>query len=43
MVMDEAFFAYTTVWAAAGNPRSVFEITPADLARTTGATRMDVT
>jgi prolyl-tRNA editing enzyme YbaK/EbsC (Cys-tRNA(Pro) deacylase) len=43
MVMDEAFFGYDTVWAAAGNPRSVFEITPSDLARTTGATRMDVT
>lgn len=43
MAMDEAFFAYETVWAAAGNPRSVFEITPADLERTTGAQRIDVT
>jgi prolyl-tRNA editing enzyme YbaK/EbsC (Cys-tRNA(Pro) deacylase) len=43
MLIDEAFFAYATVWAAAGNPRSVFEITPADLERTTGARRMNVT
>ncbi|MDF2983968.1 MAG: hypothetical protein K0Q69_3740, partial [Devosia sp.] len=32
-----------TVWAAAGDPRSVFEITAADLERTTGATRIEVT
>jgi prolyl-tRNA editing enzyme YbaK/EbsC (Cys-tRNA(Pro) deacylase) len=43
MVIDEAFFTFDTIWAAAGNPRSVFEITPADLERTTGATRMNVT
>jgi prolyl-tRNA editing enzyme YbaK/EbsC (Cys-tRNA(Pro) deacylase) len=43
MVIDEAFFTFDTIWAAAGNPRSVFEITPGDLERTTGATRMNVT
>lgn len=41
--MDQHLFDFATVWAAAGNPRSVFEITPADLERTTGATRIDVT
>jgi len=41
--MDEALFAFPTVWAAAGNPRSVFEIAPVDLARTTGARRINVT
>jgi prolyl-tRNA editing enzyme YbaK/EbsC (Cys-tRNA(Pro) deacylase) len=43
MIIDEAFFAFATIWAAAGNPRSVFEITPRDLESTTGATRMNVT
>jgi prolyl-tRNA editing enzyme YbaK/EbsC (Cys-tRNA(Pro) deacylase) len=41
--IDEALFAFPTVWAAAGHPRSVFEIAPDDLARTTGARRIDVT
>lgn len=41
--IDEHLFTYETIWAAAGNPRSVFEITPDDLMRTTGATRIDVT
>lgn len=41
-IIDEAFFAYETVWAAAGHPRSVFEIAPVDLERTTGAVRMVV-
>jgi prolyl-tRNA editing enzyme YbaK/EbsC (Cys-tRNA(Pro) deacylase) len=41
--MDEALLAFPTVWAAAGNPRSVFEIAPQELARTTGARRIDVT
>jgi prolyl-tRNA editing enzyme YbaK/EbsC (Cys-tRNA(Pro) deacylase) len=41
--MDEALLAFPTVWAAAGNPRSVFEIAPEELARTTGARRIDVT
>jgi prolyl-tRNA editing enzyme YbaK/EbsC (Cys-tRNA(Pro) deacylase) len=41
--IDHKLFEYTTVWAAAGNPRSVFEIAAPDLARTTGAERIDVT
>ena len=41
--VDQHLFGFGTVWAAAGNPRSVFEIAPADLERTTGAARIDVT
>ncbi len=41
--IDEKLFDFATVWAAAGNPRSVFEIAAPDLARTTGAERIDVT
>jgi prolyl-tRNA editing enzyme YbaK/EbsC (Cys-tRNA(Pro) deacylase) len=41
--MDENLFAFETVWAAAGHARSVFEITPADLERATGARRISVT
>jgi prolyl-tRNA editing enzyme YbaK/EbsC (Cys-tRNA(Pro) deacylase) len=41
--IDEKLYAFATVWAAAGNPRSVFEISAADLERTTGATRIAVT
>ncbi len=41
--LDQDLFKYDTVWAAAGDPRSVFEITAADLERTTGATKIDVT
>lgn len=41
--MDEDLFRYDTVWAAAGDPRSVFEIAPHDLQRTTAATRIAVT
>lgn len=40
---DSDLSAYDTVWAAAGNPRSVFEIRPADLLRCTGATQITVT
>jgi prolyl-tRNA editing enzyme YbaK/EbsC (Cys-tRNA(Pro) deacylase) len=43
LAMDEALFGYDTVWAAAGHPRAVFEITPVDLERTTGARRIAVT
>ena len=35
--MDEALMAFGTVWAAAGDPRAVFEITPAELQKATGA------
>ncbi len=29
--LDEDFFQYPTLWAAAGTPNAVFELTPADL------------
>ena len=41
--LDQHLFDFETVWAAAGNPRSVFEVTATDLERTTDATRIDVT
>lgn len=41
--VDEGLFAFETVWAAAGNPRSVFEIAADDLMRATGAQRIVVT
>lgn len=43
IVFDEDLLNFDTVWAAAGNPRSVFQITPADLLRTTGAKKLTVT
>ena len=42
-LIDEALFAYDTVWAAAGNARAVFEISAPDLMRTTGAVKVNVT
>jgi prolyl-tRNA editing enzyme YbaK/EbsC (Cys-tRNA(Pro) deacylase) len=41
--IDLRLYDFQTVWAAAGNPRSVFEITAPDLERTTAATKIDVT
>lgn len=41
--IDEDLMQFETVWAAAGHPRSVFEITPADLVRTTGGKLICVT
>jgi prolyl-tRNA editing enzyme YbaK/EbsC (Cys-tRNA(Pro) deacylase) len=41
--IDESLLAFETVWAAAGNPRSVFEITGPDLIRTTGGRSIVVT
>lgn len=35
-VIDSALLAYDTVWAAAGTPRSVFAVRPADLAALAG-------
>lgn len=34
--VDEGLLAHDTVWAAAGTPRHVFEITPAELVRLSG-------
>ena len=36
--MDETLLAFPTIWAAAGAPDAVFEITPDALVQTTGAT-----
>ena len=36
--VDEGLLAHDTVWAAAGTPRHVFEITPAELVRLSGGT-----
>lgn len=36
--IDEDLLEYTEVWAAAGTPRDVFAISPADLVRITGGT-----
>ena len=41
--IDQDLLKYETIWAAAGNPRSVFEITANDLQRTTGGQVIDVT
>ncbi len=41
--LDQTLLSFPTVWAAAGNPRSVFEIAGPDLQRTTGAAVIDVT
>jgi prolyl-tRNA editing enzyme YbaK/EbsC (Cys-tRNA(Pro) deacylase) len=35
--LDGDLQAYPTIWAAAGSPNAVFALTPADLARLTGA------
>jgi prolyl-tRNA editing enzyme YbaK/EbsC (Cys-tRNA(Pro) deacylase) len=43
MLIDEQIFRFDTVWAAAGHPNGVFEISPQDLQRHTGAPVADVT
>lgn len=35
-LIDEDLLTFTTLWAAAGTPHAVFELTPADLVRMTG-------
>lgn len=35
--VDESLLAHETVWAAAGTPRHVFEVAPAELVRLSGA------
>jgi prolyl-tRNA editing enzyme YbaK/EbsC (Cys-tRNA(Pro) deacylase) len=40
--VDRDLLAYPTVWAAAGTPHHVFEITPADLVRVTAGTAADL-
>lgn len=41
--MDPRLFDFETVWAAAGTPRHVFPIAPAEIERLTGAQRADFT
>lgn len=43
VLVDEDLMAYATVWAAAGTPHTVFEITPDDLVRVTGGAVVPVT
>jgi Cys-tRNA(Pro) deacylase len=40
--IDRDLLGYETVWAAAGTPRHVFRITPAELVRVTGGTVADL-
>jgi prolyl-tRNA editing enzyme YbaK/EbsC (Cys-tRNA(Pro) deacylase) len=40
--LDRDLQRYSTIWAAAGSPSAVFALTPADLARLTGAGFVDV-
>ncbi len=40
--IDEDLFQYDRIWAAAGTPNAVFELTPADLPRLTGGRVMHV-
>lgn len=41
VVMDESLRRFERIWAAAGTPRCVFETTPAELARLSGAREVD--
>ncbi len=34
--LDEDLLQYQTIWAAAGTPKAIFELTPADLQKMTG-------
>lgn len=42
MLLDEDLFRYDSLWAAAGHPHAVFNLTPAQLAAMTGAPVADV-
>ena len=41
-VVDQDLLSWTTIWAAAGAPDAVFELTPDDLVRVTGAAVVDI-
>lgn len=41
-LLDPDLQQYTSIWAAAGTPETVFELTPAELARLTGGQWLDV-
>jgi prolyl-tRNA editing enzyme YbaK/EbsC (Cys-tRNA(Pro) deacylase) len=40
--IDESLLQYETIWAAAGTPNTVFQLTPDDLVRLAGGTVADV-
>ena len=40
--LDEDFFQFEVIWAAAGTPNAVFAITPANLVRITGSVVVDL-
>lgn len=42
VLLDADLQAFETIWAAAGAPNAVFRLTPADLARLTGAIFVEV-
>ncbi|OZI55614.1 YbaK/EbsC family protein [Bordetella genomosp. 5] len=42
MLLDTDLFRYDSLWAAAGHPNAVFNLTPDQLARMTGASQADV-
>lgn len=42
-LIDRELFRFDAVWAAAGHPHAVFELSPQDLERLTGAPVADVT
>ena len=37
VLIDQSLFRFDNIWAAAGHPNAVFQLTPADLQRLTGA------
>ena len=40
--LDEDLLQYSTIWAAAGTPNAIFELTPADLQKMTGGRSLRV-
>ncbi len=42
VVIDADLFDHQTIWAAAGTPNTVFELTPAQLQQMTGGLRADI-
>jgi prolyl-tRNA editing enzyme YbaK/EbsC (Cys-tRNA(Pro) deacylase) len=42
LFIDRELFRFDIIWAAAGHPNGVFKLTPAELARITGAPVIDV-
>jgi prolyl-tRNA editing enzyme YbaK/EbsC (Cys-tRNA(Pro) deacylase) len=42
VLVDEDLFGFETLWVAAGTPRSVFEVTPAELVEMAGGTVADI-